>query len=48
MMWHLVLALLVMYLFGAWIYMLWEMDPILTTICGVVAILLSVFEDIGK
>lgn len=45
---HTLLGLLVMYLFGAWIFMLWEADPVITTLAVGFSIVMAIIEDMGK
>lgn len=45
---HVFMFLLVLYLFGAWIFMLWELDPVITSIAGIIALALTIMEDLGK
>lgn len=45
---HLFIFLLVLYLFGGWVYLLWELDPVITSIAGIIAIVFTIMEDLGK
>lgn len=45
---HFLTYCLVLYLFGAFIFMLWELEPIITSLAIVMAVGLTILEDFKK
>lgn len=45
---HFFLLAGVLYLFGSWIFMLWEHNPVITIIAVTIAAGLAIVEDFGK
>jgi hypothetical protein len=45
---HFLLLLAVLYLFGAWILVLWQLNPIITIIAVTIAVGLAILEDFGQ
>lgn len=45
---HVLILLIVAYLFGATLFMLWEANPVIMSISAAIALIYTIVEDLGK